>query len=318
VTAHSQNIIEVKELSRTFGKTTAVNHVSFSVRRGELFGFLGPNGAGKTTTVRMLTGVLEPTEGTAIIQGHDIRSEALLSRAHLAVVPEEANVYLDLSLWQNIMLMAELHGMGRKQRIQNALELLDSLGLADRKDQKARTLSKGLRQRLMLCAALVTEPEVLFLDEPTSGLDVQSARLIRRIIQELNRKGLTVFLTTHNMEEAEEMCSRLAIINNGQISAIDSPHRLHSAMRFRQFVEVRFLSKPLPTSELQSLSGVSSLDSTGNTIRVYTETPGRTAADIAFLAKSKPVEIEHLCTRKPSLEEVFLYFTGQNKKEPAQ
>jgi len=312
------NIIEVEGLSKTFGKTTAVNHVSFTIRRGELFGFLGPNGAGKTTTVRMLTGVLEPTEGTATIQGHDIRSEALLSRAHSAVVPEEANVYLDLSLRQNIMLMAELHGMGRKQRIHNALELLDSLGLADRKDQKARTLSKGLRQRLMLCTALVTEPEILFLDEPTSGLDVQSARLIRRIVQELNTKGLTVFLTTHNMEEAEKMCSRLAIINNGQISAIDSPQRLHSAMRSRQFVEVRFLSEPLPTLELQSLSGVSSLDSTGNTLRVYTETPGRTAAEIACLAKSKTLEIEHLCTRKPSLEEVFLYFTGQNTKEPVQ
>jgi len=312
------NIIEVEGLSKTFGNITAVNQVSFTIRRGELFGFLGPNGAGKTTTVRMLTGVLEPTEGTATVQGHDIRSEALLSRAHLAVVPEEANVYLDLSLWQNIMLMAELHGMPRKQRIHNALELLDSLGLADRKHQKARTLSKGLRQRLMLCAALVTEPEILFLDEPTSGLDVQSARLIRRIVQELNIKGLTVFLTTHNMEEAEKMCSRLAIINNGQISAIDTPHRLHSAMRSRQFVEVRFLSEPLPTSELQSLSGVSSLDSTGNTVRLYTETPGRTAAEIACLAKSKTLEIEHLCTRKPSLEEVFLYFTDQNKKEPAQ
>jgi ABC-2 type transport system ATP-binding protein len=305
-------------LSRTFGKTTAVNHVSFSVGRGELFGFLGPNGAGKTTTVRMLTGVLEPSGGTAIIQGHDIRSESLLSRAHLAVVPEEANVYLDLSLWQNIMLMGELHGMGRKQRIHNGLELLDSLGLADRKAQKARTLSKGLRQRLMLCAALVTEPEILFLDEPTSGLDVQSARLIRRIIQELNIKGLTVFLTTHNMEEAEKMCSRLAIINNGQISAIDSPRRLHSAMRSRQFVEVSFLSAPPATSELRSLSGVSSLDSAGSTIRLYTETPGRAAAEVALLAKSKSVEIEHLCTRKPSLEEVFLYFTGQNKKEQAQ
>ncbi|HIJ70754.1 MAG TPA: ATP-binding cassette domain-containing protein [Planctomycetes bacterium] len=312
------NIIEVKGLSKTFGKTVAVNQVSFAVRHGELFGFLGPNGAGKTTTVRMLTGVLEPTEGTATIQGHDIRSEALLSRAHLAVVPEEANVYLDLSLWQNIMLMAELHGMGRKQRTHNALELLESLGLADRKHQKARTLSKGLRQRLMLCAALVTEPEILFLDEPTSGLDVQSARLIRRIVQELNTKGLTVFLTTHNMEEAEKMCSRLAIINNGQISAIDSPRRLHSAMRCRQFVEVSFLSEPPPMSELQSLSGVSSLDSAGNTIRLYTEKPGRTAAEIALFAKSKPVEIEHLCTRKPSLEDVFLYFTGQNKKEPAQ
>lgn len=311
-------IIEVKGLSKAFGRTTAVNDISFAVQSGELFGFLGPNGAGKTTTVRMLAGVLEPTEGTTIVQGHNIRSEPLLSRAHLAVVPEEANVYLDLSLWQNIMLMAELHGVPRKQRTRNAVELLDSLGLADRKDQKARTLSKGLRQRLMLCAALVTEPKILFLDEPTSGLDVQSARIIRRIVQELNAKGLTVFLTTHNMEEAEKMCSRVAIISNGQIATIDTPERLRSSIRSRQFVEVSFSGEPPEPEELRSLPGVSSVDYTGNSFRLYTETPGRTATEIACLAKSNNLEIDQLCTQKPSLEEIFLYFTSQSKKEPDQ
>ena len=205
-------VIEVQNLTRTFGDLVAVDHIAFEVSRGEIFGFLGPNGAGKTTTIRMLTSVIDPTKGTAAIQGHDIRKESLLSRAHIAVVPEEANVYLDLSVWQNIMLMAEFHSIARRQRFRKAEQLLDVLGLAERKKQKARTLSKGLRQRLMLCAALVTSPEVLFLDEPTSGLDVQSARLIRRIVTDLNQNGLSVFLTTHNMHEASEMCSRVAII----------------------------------------------------------------------------------------------------------
>lgn len=198
-----ETVIEVKGLTRKFGHMVAVDHVEFGVYQGETFGFLGPNGAGKTTTVRMLTGVIDPTEGTASIQGHDISKEPLLSRAHIAVVPEEANVYLDLSVWQNLMLMGELYGVARHRRLQKAERLLDALGLADRKKQKARVLSKGLRQRLMLCAALVTGPEVLFLDEPTSGLDVQSARLIRQIVSELNRSGLTVFLTTHNMWRAK-------------------------------------------------------------------------------------------------------------------
>ena len=174
-----ETVIEVKGLARKFGDLVAVDHVEFGVYQGETFGFLGPNGAGKTTTVRMLTGVIDPTEGTATIQGHDIRKEPLLSRAHIAVVPEEANVYPDLSVWQNLILMAELYDVARHRCIQEAERLLDALGLAERKKQKARALSKGLRQRLMLCAALVTSPEVLFLDEPTSGLDVQSARLIR-------------------------------------------------------------------------------------------------------------------------------------------
>ncbi len=153
-----ETVIEVKGLTRKFGYLVAVNRVEFAVYQGEIFGFLGPNGAGKTTTVRMLTGVIDPTEGTASIQGHDISKEPLLSRAHIAVVPEEANVYLDLSVWQNLMLMAELYGVARHRRLQEAERLLDALGLADRKKQKARVLSKGLRQRLMLCAALVTGP----------------------------------------------------------------------------------------------------------------------------------------------------------------
>jgi ABC-2 type transport system ATP-binding protein len=307
------NIIEVKGLIKRFDRVKAVDGISFTVGDGELFGFLGPNGAGKTTTVRMLTGVLKPTEGTATIQRHDICSEPLQSRAHIAVVPEEANVYLDLSVWRNIMLMADLYGIPPKQRTRKAVELLDLLGLSDRREHKARTLSKGLRQRLMLCAALVSEPEILFLDEPTSGLDVQSRQMIHKIISQLNSQGLTIFLTTHNMEEAENLCSRVAIINEGKIAAIDIPDRLRTAIEARQYVEVVFSDKRLSTQEVKSLSGVSSVDAAGNVIRAYTETPGKTATEVACLAKSRDIEIEQLCTRKPSLQEVFLYFTNQDK-----
>jgi ABC-2 type transport system ATP-binding protein len=309
-------IIEVNGLAKSFGGTVAVDGISFSVKSGELFGFLGPNGAGKTTSVRMLTGVLKPDKGTAVIQGHNICSQSLQSRAHIAVVPEQANVYLDLSVWQNIMLMAELYDIPRNQRTRKAVELLNSLGLSDRRRQKARALSKGLRQRLMLCAALVTEPEILFLDEPTSGLDVQSRQMIYKIIRQLNSQGLTIFLTTHNMDEAEILCSRVAIINNGKIAAIDTPEKLRSAIRLRQFIEVGFSGKPLSIEEIKSLPGVSSVDSEDDIIRAYTETPGQVSAEIACLAKNKNIKIEQLCTRKPSLEEVFLYFTQRRKEEP--
>ena len=263
----------------------------------------------------MLTGVLDPTEGTASIQGHDIRAEPLLSRAHLAVVPEEANVYLDLTLWQNVMLMGELHGVPRRERVNQAERLLDAMGLADRKDHKARALSKGLRQRLMLCTALVTEPEVLFLDEPTSGLDVQSARVIRQIVRELNGRGLTVFLTTHNMEEADEMCTRVAIINEGRIAAIDVPERLRSAMRSSQYVEMRFTDDAPTSVELEALPGVLRVSVEGSGARLYSETPGPVAAAALRLADSKGLGISHMCTRKPSLEEVFLHLTSQTKQE---
>jgi len=309
------NAIEVNGLTRRYGDLVAVDRVSFCVEEGEIFGFLGPNAAGKTTTVRMLTGVLEPTEGTASIQGHDIRKEALLSRAHLAVVPEEANVYLDLTVWQNVMLMAELHGVPRKERAREGERLLDALGLGERKRQKARVLSKGLRQRVMLCAALVTRPEILFLDEPTSGLDVQSARLIRQIVSELNRTGLTVFLTTHNMDEAEEMCTRVAIINKGHIAAVDTPDGVRSIVRSRQYTEVAFQGGTAGAAELEAIPGVAQVSEEAGRHRLYTQTPGRVAAAVVRLGDSRGWEIAHLCTRKPSLEEVFLHLTADRTQE---
>jgi ABC-2 type transport system ATP-binding protein len=308
-------VIEAKRLTRKFGNLVAVDHVEFEVCQGEIFGFLGPNGAGKTTTVRMLTGVIDPTEGTATIQGHDIRKESLLSRAHIAVVPEEANVYLDLSVWQNLMLMAQLHGVARHRWLQEGERLLDALGLAERKKQKARALSKGLRQRLMLCAALVTDPDVLFLDEPTSGLDVQSAKLIRQTVSDLNRRGLTVFLTTHNMIEAGEMCSRVAIIDKGCIVAIDPPEKLRSTINARQYVEVRFAGATPDHNELKSLSGVSQIDVANRTFRLYTKLPGKVMTEVVRLVDSKGLEITDLSNRKPSLEDVFLHFTSGCKEE---
>jgi ABC-2 type transport system ATP-binding protein len=266
----------------------------------------------------MLTGVIDPTEGTATIQGHDIRKEPLLSRAHIAVVPEEANVYLDLSVWQNLMLMAELHGVARDRRLREANRLLDALGLAERKKQKARVLSKGLRQRLMLCAALVTAPEILFLDEPTSGLDVRSARLIRQIVGDLARSGLTVFLTTHNMSEAGEMCSRVAIIDKGCIAAIDTPEKLSATISSRQYVEVRFAGAAPQHNELESLPGVSQIDADNRTFRLYTKLPGQVVTEVVRLADSRGLEITDLGNRKPSLEDVFLHLTSGCKKRGVQ
>jgi len=312
------SVIEVCGLAKSFGNVQAVAGVDFDVREGELFGFLGPNGAGKTTTVRMLTGVLDPTEGTAAIEGHDIRTESLLSRAHLGVVPEQANVYLDLSVWRNLMLMAELHGVPHGQRVREGERLLEALDLAGRKGDKARTLSKGLRQRLVLCAALVTDPEILFLDEPTSGLDVVSARLIRQIVRDLNGNGLTVFLTTHNMDEAEEMCSRVAIINQGRIVAIDTPEQLRSAMQSSQYLEAVLAGGQIDAVELEQLPGTLRVSCEGERIHLYTERPGPLAMKVAQLAEAKGLQIIHLCTRKPSLEDVFLYFTSDQVQEPSQ
>jgi len=311
------SVIKVKELTRHFGELVAVDHVSFEVDEGEVFGFLGPNGAGKTTTVRMLTGVIDPTEGTATIQGHDIRAESLDAREHLGIVPEEANVYRDLSVWRNVMLMAELHGVSRAKRMQEGERLLGLLGLGDRKKQKAQALSKGLRQRLMLCSALVSGPEILFLDEPTSGLDVQSARLIRQIVLDLNRDGLTVFLTTHNMDEAEEMCDRVAIINKGRIAAIDTPDQLRQTVRASQYVEASFDGRCPDESAVQDLPEVERVVREDDRLLLYTQHPGRTAVALAGLADREGLPVRDLNTCKPSLEDVFLFLTERRSEEAA-
>lgn len=309
------SVIEVHGLTRRFGDLVAVDRVEFEVNGAEVFGFLGPNGAGKTTTVRMLTGVLDPTEGTAMIQGHDIRREPLAAREHLGIVPEEANVYVDLTVWRNVMLMGELHGVPRARRVAEGKRLLSLLGLADRREQKARALSKGLRQRLMLASALVSGPEVLFLDEPTSGLDVQSARLIRQIVRDLNEKALTVFLTTHNMAEAEEMCDRVAIINRGRIAAIDTPDQLRDAMRSSQYVEVAFEGGAPSEDLFDRLQGVDRAVAHEGCWRLYSEAPGQVAMQAVTLAEAEGLAIAQIATCKPSLEDVFVELTHRESAE---
>jgi len=305
-----ENLIEARGLTRRFGSLVAVDHVDFNVRRGEIFGFLGPNGAGKTTTVRMLTGCILPDEGCAFIDGHDIVNEPVAAREHLGIVPEEGNVYADLTVWQNVMLMGELHGVPRARRRQRGKELLELFGLNDKEAQKGRALSKGLRQRLMLCMALVSDPTALFLDEPTSGLDVASARLIRELVVQMNRnRGMTVFLTTHNIDEADQLCHRVAIIHNGRIAAIDTPGALRNQFEAVRSVEVTFSDAGLDEAALWALPGVNQVRPLAAGFRLFTPRPGRAAEEIACLARERGTPIESIRTLGPSLEDVFVRIT---------
>jgi len=234
--------ILVKELSKHFfisrkkkiGKRSsesntiirAVDAISFTVNRGEIFGFLGPNGAGKTTTIRMMTGVLKPSKGNIKIFDHDVWKNPIPIKQITGNVPEEANAYLELTGWQNLIFIGEIYGISKKDREERAESLLKKFELFEKGNMKTKKYSKGMKQRLLLCMALMTNPEVLFLDEPTSGLDVQSARIIKQLIREYNEKGMTIFLTTHDMEIANELCHRIAIINRGKIISLDTPENL--------------------------------------------------------------------------------------------
>ncbi|MGQ9478382.1 MAG: ABC transporter ATP-binding protein, partial [Candidatus Bipolaricaulia bacterium] len=277
--------IEVQGLTKRYGEVVAIDRINFSVREGELFGFLGPNGAGKTTTVRILTGIIRADSGTASIKGFPAGS--LKAKQAAGVVPEMTNAYNDLSGWENLMLMAALYGLPRHAAKAKSEQLLEALGLQKRKASPVRTYSKGLRQRLILAMALVSDPEVLFLDEPTSGLDVQSARLIREMLRGLKAEGKTIFLTTHDMDEANQLCDRVAIINRGRIVAIDAPERLRLAVSGRQAVEVSFEARPftdtdsLNPEELARLPGVREVQRLGDKCRLYTDDPGRLVLTLA-------------------------------------
>ena len=254
----SQDVaIEVKGLTKLFGQLVAVDHVSFEVNQGEFFGFLGPNGAGKTTTIRMLTGIIEKNSGEAFVMGYP--SGSLRAKQLSGVMPELSNAYLDLTAWGNLMLMAELYRMPVNQAKERAESLLQQLGLFERKDSLASTYSMGMRKRLVLCMALLSNPQILFLDEPTSGLDVQSVRFMRALLRNLKQEGKTIFLTTHNMDEAAEMCGRVAIINRGKIVALDSPDNLSITAGRVYLIDVNF-NKSVSPGALTNLPGVNRLE----------------------------------------------------------
>jgi len=223
---NKDTIIQVLDLTRRYGEILAVDHINFEVTKGEVYGFLGPNGAGKTTTIRMLAGLSIPTGGNASILGFDIRSEIINVKKRIGIVPEISNLYDELSGFDNLVFMAQLYGVPRTQRRKRAEELLKTFRLYERKDSLFRTFSRGMKRALTIAAALIHNPEVLFLDEPTVGLDVVAARSLRNLISNLRQQGITIFLTTHYLEEADLLCDRVAILVKGRILAIDTPQAL--------------------------------------------------------------------------------------------
>jgi ABC-2 type transport system ATP-binding protein len=251
--------LEVKDLTKVFGQLVAVDHASFQVNQGEFFGFLGPNGAGKTTTIRMLTGIIKKNSGEAVVMGYPAGS--IRAKQLSGVMPELANAYMDLTAWGNLMLVSELYRMPANQAKERASSLLQQLGLYERKDSLVSTYSMGMRKRLVLCLALLPDPQILFLDEPTSGLDVQSVRFIHAMLKDLKQEGKTILFTTHNMDEAAEMCERVAIINHGKIVALDSPDKLSITAGRVYLVDVSF-DRPINTEDLTKLPGVNRLETT--------------------------------------------------------
>ncbi len=301
------NAIEAGHLIKRFGTVTAVNDVSLTVREGEIFGFLGPNGAGKTTTMRLLTSVLTPDAGTVLINGIDIHRHPLDAKMQMGVIPENSSVYADMSAEQNLHLSGQMYGMSRALREERIDEILSRMGLSEKRRLPVRTFSKGMKQRVSIACAIIHRPKVLFLDEPTSGLDVQSRRLVIETIRQMNEQGSTIFLTTHNIEEANTLCQTVCIINKGKIVAQDSPERLKKMFDTTQSVEVSF--DRAVTRDLFAAEGILRAEQCGDKWRLYTDNPDMILKYLVGRAERESIGITSLTTSGPSLEEAFVTLT---------
>jgi ABC-2 type transport system ATP-binding protein len=310
-------VVKVSDLTKTFnGKLKAVDSVSFEVEEREIFGFLGPNGAGKTTTIKMLTTLLRPTSGTATVCGYNISSHPNDVRASIGIVPQEYTADEDLTGRQNIMFCADLYGIPRSVSKDRTAELLDLVGLKDAANRKVQTYSGGMRRRLEIACGLVNHPRLLFLDEPTLGLDVQTRTAVWDYIKKLKHDyGMTLFMTTHYLEEADGVCDRIAIIDHGKLVKIGAPDDLKASLG-GDIIElgVREEAEDLTPLIMQSRS-VKDVKKTDSTYRIKAELGEEAAPVIIELIRAKGYHVSRISVTKPSMDQVYLEYTGRSLRD---
>jgi ABC-2 type transport system ATP-binding protein len=303
--------IAVENVVKRFGSIEAVSGISFQVRRGELFGFLGPNGAGKTTTINMITGLARPEAGTIRIGAIDCTSELKAAQHLIGVVPDESNLYPELTGFENLCFCAALYGLGKTKRQARARQLLKDFDLAKAADRNFGGYSKGMKRKLTIAAGIIHKPEILFLDEPTTGIDVASARQLRQLIGDLHRNGVTIFLTTHYIEEAERLCNRIAFVVSGRIIQINTVEELIQPLRSKHMVQIACANGgPDLYADMRTAFPELSFDTPAQgLVRVASEQPIRVGSLVRFL-EEQGAEVGEARRLRPSLEEVFVRITG--------
>jgi len=303
--------IVVRDLSKRFDDVQAVDGVSFEVDRGELFGFLGPNGAGKTTTINLLTGLARPDTGSFRMGGIDCTEKPRAAQHLIGVVPDESNLYPELTGYDNLCFCAALYGMPRAERRERARELLGTFALTDASDRKFAGYSRGMKRKLTIAAGIIHRPGILFLDEPTTGIDVASARQLRQLVADLHDGGTTIFLTTHYIEEAERLCDRIAFIVSGRIVRIDSVGHLLEPVEKKHVVRVSFSKAPgdLARDFSESFPELRAEFAGDGALRVESDEPVRVGPLIRYL-EDRGAEVAEARRMRSSLEDVFVEITG--------
>jgi ABC-2 type transport system ATP-binding protein len=308
----TEDVIKAEELTKVFNKSlVAVDHINFSVKEGEIFGFLGPNGAGKTTTINMLITVLRPTEGRASVLGYDIVKQANEVRKVIGVVPQEYTADEDLTGYENIILCADLYGIPREVAKKRALELLELVELIQFKDKRVETYSGGMRRRLELACGLINRPKVLFLDEPTLGLDVQTRTATWNYIRKLKEEyGMTIFMTTHYLEEADALCDRIAIIDHGKIIATGTPSELKDSLG-GDIITISIKENADVSELIRGVEHVKDVRNENGSYRIKAEFGEITAPLIIEALRKKGYTVTKLSLTEPTLNEVYLEYTGR-------
>jgi ABC-2 type transport system ATP-binding protein len=312
--------IDVRQIVKQFGTFTAVGGVSFAVEEGEIFGLLGPNGAGKSTLIRMLTTLLPPTAGTALVAGHDVVAEADDVRRAIGVIPQALTSDLELSVEENLVIFAKLYGVPRARRVRLIGELLEAVELTQWRSAPVKNLSGGMRRRVEIARGLVHEPRIFFLDEPTTGLDPVSRvavwEMLRRIKAE---RDLTVLLTTHYMDEADKLCDRIAIVDHGQLKALDAPLKLKASIPGKNTVEASFSDVPADwETRLQGLPSVDAVRAQDHVFRISTSDGPATTLALMQEAARSAITVQSLSVQSTTLDDVFVHYTGRALRDELQ
>ena len=312
--------IDVKNIVKKFGDFVAVKGLSFTVEDGEIFGLLGPNGAGKSTLIRMLTTLLPPTSGTAVISGFDVIGEADSVRRSIGVIPQALTSDLELSVEENLLIFAKLYSVPKEKRNKLIPELLEAVELTQWRKAPVKNLSGGMRRRVEIARGLVHEPRIFFLDEPTTGLDPVSRVAVWEMLRKIKAaRDLTVLLTTHYMDEADKLCDRIAIVDHGELKALDSPMRLKASIPGHNAVEVSFSSVPPGWAErlgtLPSVEGVSSQD---HIFRINTSNGPATTLALMQEAARVDIDVQSLSVHGTTLDDVFVHYAGRDLRDQLQ
>jgi ABC-2 type transport system ATP-binding protein len=306
--------IEVKKLTKVFGKLRAVDNVDFSVNQGEVFGLLGPNGAGKTTTISILCTILKPTDGTAIVNGFDVTRNPSKVRRSIGIVFQEPSIDDRLTGRENLEMHADLYGVPRTEQKKRIDEVLELVELEQRADALMRTYSGGMRRRLEIARGLIHYPKVLFLDEPTIGLDPQTREHIWKYVAALSeRESITTILTTHYMEEADRLCDRIAIIDQGKIIALDEPERLKDKLE-GDIISVKTTAMSELRRMLEELKLAKDVKEEDGTLKLVVKDGETVLPRIVEAAARSGIRIESMSIHEPTLDDVFLHYTGREMR----